>query len=73
MSLATAQAGVVGNSTILNMTLVPGTNTLPMTGFLDQLLITKSLNASGFVDLLITGQTAVYNGQHLTYYVSTPH
>lgn len=68
MSLATSKAGIVGNSTILDMTLKPGNNTLKMTGMLNQTLITESLNKTGFVDLIITGQSAVYEGQHLTYY-----
>jgi len=68
LSLATAKAGIVGNSTIYDMTLKPGNNTLTMTGTLNQTLITESLNKTGFVDLIITGQSAVYNGQHLTYY-----
>jgi hypothetical protein len=54
------------------MTLVPGNNTLAMTGILEQTLIIESTNSSGFVDLIITGQSAVYNEQHLPYYVSHP-
>jgi len=68
LTLATLKAGVVGNTTINDMTLVPGNNTLPMTGIIDQALVTQSLNSSGFVTLSITGQSAIYNGQHLTYY-----
>jgi len=68
LTLATLKAGVVGNTTINDMTLVPGNNTLPMTGIIDQALVTSSLNSSGFVTLSITGQSAIYNGQHLTYY-----
>jgi hypothetical protein len=71
LTLATLKAGVVGNTTINDMTLVPGNNTLPMTGIIDQALVTESLNSSGFVTLSITGQSAIYNGQHLTYYVRT--
>jgi hypothetical protein len=71
LNLATLKAGVVGNTTINDMTLVPGNNTLPMTGIIDQTLVTESLNSSGFVTLSITGQSAIYNGQHLTYYVCT--
>lgn len=41
-----------------------------MTGIMDQALVLASTNSSGFVDLTITGQSAIYNGQHLTYYVS---
>ena len=72
LSLSTAQKGVIGNSTIYDMTLVPGNNTLAMTGILDQTLVIESTNSSGYVDLIITGQSAVYNGQHLPYYVSNP-
>jgi hypothetical protein len=59
----------LGNATINDMTLVPGNNTLPMSGIIDQTLIAASLNSSGFVTLSIAGQSAIYNGQHLTYYV----
>lgn len=52
------------------MTLRPGNNTLPMTGILDQTKVLSSMDKSGHVVLLITGNSAVYNGQHLTYYVS---
>jgi hypothetical protein len=51
------------------MTLVPGNNTLPMTGILDQTKILSSLNqTTGIVKLTITGNSSTYNGQHLTYY-----
>jgi len=63
--------GVVGNSTINDMTLVPGNNSLPMTGIIDVALVSNSLN-NGFVTLSIAGQSAIYNGQHLTYYVRHP-
>jgi hypothetical protein len=66
--LSTAEAGVVGNTTINDFTLVPGNNSLPMTGIINQTLITQSLNKTGFVTLSIMGQSAIYNGQHLTYY-----
>lgn len=69
--LSTAKDGVVGNSTIENMTLVPGDNNLPMTAIIDQALVIDSMNVTtGIVEMLIEGKYAVYNGQHLTYYVS---
>ena len=71
LSLATASAGVVGNSTILNMTIAPGNNTLPMTTIIDQTKVISSMDSEGFVEMLITGTSSVYNGQHITYYVST--
>lgn len=68
LSLSTVQAGVVGNGTIENMTLVPGNNTLPMTATIDQLSVLGSMDTSGYVLMQITGTSAVYNGVHLTYY-----
>jgi len=69
MSLSTAQMGTVGNTTINDMTLVPGNNTLPMTGIMDQLLVLGSMDkTTGLVTLDIVGQSAVRNGEHLVYY-----
>lgn len=71
LSLATASQGIVGNATIENFTIVPGNNTLPMYAIVDQVKMLSSLNfTTGMVNLTITGTSAVYNGQHLTYYVS---
>jgi hypothetical protein len=70
LALSTTK-GIVGNTTINDMTLVPGNNTLPMTGIMDQALVSLSLNNTGFVELEIVGQSAVYHGEHLVYYVST--
>jgi hypothetical protein len=67
MDVSTAKEGVVGNTTINDMTLYPGNNSLPMTGILDQLLVLESLE-NGMVTLEISGQSAIYNGEHLTYY-----
>jgi hypothetical protein len=72
LALSTAK-GAVGNSTINDMTLVPGNNTLPMTGIMDQSIVLQSLNKTGFVELEIVGQSAVYHGEHLVYYVSFFH
>jgi len=67
--LATAKHGVVGNSTINDMTLRPGNNTFPMTSIIDQPLVLDSMDqTTGIVELLISGNSSVYNGQHLTYY-----
>lgn len=68
LNVSTAQAGFVGTTTVNDMTLVPGNNTLPMTGTVNQTLLLQSLNASGFAILEIIGQSSVYNGVHLTYY-----
>lgn len=58
-------------STIENFTLKPGNNSLPLTAVVNQTAIISSLDTSGKVQVSITGQSAVYNGEHLTYYVST--
>jgi len=69
LNLSTAKHGIVGNSTILDMTLRPGDNNLPMTAIIDQAKVTDSMNAdTGIVELFIVGNSSVYNGQHLTYY-----
>jgi len=69
--ISTPKAGILGNSTINDMTLVPGNNTLPMTGILDQNKVLSSMNSTtGIVTLTITGNSSTYNGQHLTYYES---
>lgn len=69
LSLATAKQGIVGNSTILDMTIAPGNNTLPMTAFINQTLILSAMDSEGYVDLIITGTSSVYDGQHIPYYV----
>jgi len=66
--LSTEKAGVVGNSTILNFTLKPGDNSLPMFGIIEQPKVISSMDKNSIVELLIVGNSSVYNGQHLTYY-----
>jgi len=66
--LSTAKEGVVGTSFINDMTIVPGDNNFPMTAITNQSLIAQSLDANGHVEMFITGNSSVYNGQHLTYY-----
>jgi hypothetical protein len=39
-----------------------------MTAIVDQPKIISSLDSAGLVTMTITGTSAVYNGQHLTYY-----
>ena len=72
LSLATAAAGVIGNATILEMTVVPGNNTLPLTAIIDQDKVISSTDKNGFVDMIITGTSSVFNGQHIPYYVRCP-
>ena len=70
LSLATTVAGVVGNTTILDLTIKPGNNTVPMAANLDSAKALNSLDKDGFMEVLITGTSVVYNEQHITYYVS---
>ncbi len=67
LTLRTAQQGQVGVATINDMTLVPGDNSLPLTAIVNQTQIMNSLNATQFVELIITPDSSVYNGVHLTY------
>lgn len=68
MELSTA-LGVVGNTTIKDMTLVPGNNILPMIGTMDQTKVVGSMDAkTGLVELSIRGKSAIYKGEHLVYY-----
>lgn len=61
---------MIGNATIPNLTLRPGDNRFPMIGTLNTTLILGALDRleDGVLNVNITGQEAVYNGQHLTYY-----
>ncbi|KUJ14279.1 uncharacterized protein LY89DRAFT_736324 [Mollisia scopiformis] len=68
LSLSTEKAGVVGISTVPDMTIRPGNNSLPMTAVLNQTAIVSSLDTSGKVNVTITGTSSVYNGEHLSYY-----
>lgn len=68
MELSTA-LGVVGSTTIKDMTLVPGNNTLPMIGTMDQTKVVGSMDVkTGLVELSIRGKSAIYKGEHLVYY-----
>ncbi|RDL35988.1 Uncharacterized protein BP5553_06600 [Venustampulla echinocandica] len=68
LSLSTEKAGKVGTTTINDMTLKPGNNTLPLFGTMDQAKVVGSLDGDGMVELLITGTDAIFNGEHLVYY-----
>lgn len=56
-----------------DFTLKPGNNELPMTAFVNETLALKSMQPDGMVDLMIIGQTSVYNGVHLPYFVRKPY
>jgi hypothetical protein len=69
MHISTKEKGLIGNSTIDNFVLIPGQNLLPMHAIVDTSLALGSVDKQGMVNMIIVGQTAVYNGVHLPYYV----
>lgn len=69
MHISTKEKGLIGNSTIENFVLKPGDNSLPMKSTVDTALALGSVDDKGMVNMIIVGQTAVYNGVHLPYYV----
>ncbi|KFY76846.1 hypothetical protein V499_03624 [Pseudogymnoascus sp. VKM F-103] len=69
MNISTKEKGLIGNSTIENFILKPGQNLLPIKAIVDQALVLGSVNSkTGIVNMIIVGQTAVYNGVHLPYF-----
>ncbi|KFY16443.1 hypothetical protein V492_01329 [Pseudogymnoascus sp. VKM F-4246] len=68
MNISTKEKGLIGNSTIENFVLKPGQNLLPMEAIVDTALALGSVDKQGMVNMIIVGQTAVYNGVHLPYY-----
>lgn len=72
LNIYTDKEGLIGNTTVNDFTLNPGNNELPMSAIVNASLALSSVGAGGMVDLKIIGQTAVYNGVHLPYYVRHP-
>lgn len=61
---------LIGNSTIADLTLKPGNNTVDMRSTTNQSLVLQKLPTykGGILPVDIVGNSSVYNGQHLTYY-----
>ena len=62
---------LLGNTTIPNMQLKPGTNNLPMTATTDQIKVLGKIASkytTGTLPVQIVGQSAVNNGVRLTYF-----
>ncbi|KAL2047328.1 hypothetical protein N7G274_001349 [Stereocaulon virgatum] len=60
----------IGTTTLTNLTLHPGNNTLPMRSQINQsLVITQLLSTfkDGMLPIDIVGNSSIYNGQHLPY------
>ena len=63
----------VGNSTLNDLVLMPGNNTIPMRSVVNQTLVIEALETTykdGILPIDIVGVSSVYNGQHLPYYES---
>jgi hypothetical protein len=61
----------IGYALIPNLTLKPGNNTVPMQSHVEQLKIITAIRdkyKNGVIPLEISGNSSVFNGQHLTYY-----
>jgi hypothetical protein len=62
---------LIGNSTIQNFVLAPGSNTVAMTSIVDQgkvLTLIATKYTSGVIPIDVIGKSSVYNGQHLPYF-----
>jgi hypothetical protein len=58
-------------ATINDLTIRPGDNNLPMFAVVDEAKILESQDQkTGLVTMFIVGNSSVYNGNHITYYVS---
>jgi hypothetical protein len=61
----------IGYALIPNLTLRPGNNTIPMQAHVESLKVIGVITnkyKNGIIPLQITGNSSVYNGQHLEYY-----
>ena len=70
---ATSPPVPIGNVSIDNLVLQPGSNTFPIRAQVDQGAVVGALLSTykdGMVPMDIVGNTAIYNGQHLTYFES---
>ncbi len=62
---------LIGTTTLTDLTLVPGNNTIPMRSTVNQTLVLTQITSTfkdGMLPVDIVGNTSVYNGQHLTYF-----
>ncbi|KAL6716796.1 hypothetical protein ACLMJK_004708 [Lecanora helva] len=61
----------LGTTTLTNLTLAPGNNTVPMRSTVNQTLVLEQLQSTyknGFLPVDIVGNSSVYEGQHLPYF-----
>jgi hypothetical protein len=65
------QGDYIGNTTISDLVLVPGNNTVPMRSIIDQAAVIKKVVASfpdGLLPIDIIGHSSVYKGENLPYF-----
>ena len=68
---STTPATNIGNTTLNNLVLTPGNNTIPMRSIINQTIVIEALATTykdGMLPVDIVGTQAVYNGQHLPYF-----
>ncbi|KAL9100412.1 MAG: hypothetical protein Q9163_004210 [Psora crenata] len=61
----------IGTSTLANLVLVPGNNTVPMRATVNQTLVIQAIATvytNGMLPVDIVGESSVYDGQHLPYF-----
>ena len=66
-----SSAYFIGNSTLEDVVLVPGNNTITMKSVINQTLVLDAIGLvykDGILPIDIVGATSIYNGQHLTYF-----
>lgn len=62
---------LIGNSTLTDLVLKPGNNTVPMKSIVNQTLVITELTSNfqnGMLPIDVVGLSSVYNGQHLPYF-----
>lgn len=67
----TDSALYVGTTTLTNLTLVPGNNTIPMRSTVNQSLVLSQIienYQNGMLPISIVGNSSVFEGQHLVYF-----
>ena len=67
----TDSALYVGTTTLTNLTLVPGNNTIPMRSTVNQSLVLSQIvenYQNGLLPISIVGNSSVFEGQHLVYF-----
>lgn len=66
------QSTNIGTLSLNDVYLVPGNNTMPFTANIDLSKFLAGLNvASGTIDVVFSGNSTIYNGEHVLYYVCT--